>query len=134
MKMNKVMWFDIPSDNIERSAEFYETLFGWKLLPRQTEEAKPSLDFRPALTIESDNELQPVQAGGINGGIVTRQLGITQPAFLVEVDDIEAKLVAIEQKGGSIITNKTHLKLAGGYFAYFHDPEGNVVGLWEVER
>lgn len=132
--MNRVMWFDIPSDDIDGAARFYGELFGWNVLPRDPQDAHSALGFRPAVTSASNDQLEPEVPGAINGGLVTRDIGITQPTILIEVDDILAKIEAVKAAGGSLVREKTHLPLAGGYFAYVTDPEGNVIGLWEVSQ
>jgi hypothetical protein len=52
---------------------------------------------------------------------------------VVDVDDIEATLAQIEQNGGSVLVAKRPVGEMG-WTAYFTDPEGNVVGLWETRR
>ncbi len=32
--------------------------------------------------------------------------------------------------GGGVVTARTHIGEGFGYYAYFADPEGNVIGLW----
>jgi predicted enzyme related to lactoylglutathione lyase len=133
--MNKVMWFDIPANDLEASAKFYKKIFGWNILPADKREAKTALHFQAAITSPSSQEtLTPNDAGAINGGIVTRNIGITQPTILIQVESIEEKIKKIQDAGGKLIKEKTHLPLAGGYFAYVTDPDENVIGLWEVEK
>lgn len=131
---NKVMWFDIPTDNIDKSAEFYGTIFGWDIQPKHKEDLSDSLSFRIALTSETGEKYAPVNPGAINGGLVTREIGITQPTILIEVENIEEKIKEILAAGGKVLKTKVHLPLAFGYFAYVTDPIGNVLGLWEWQK
>ena len=48
-----------------------------------------------------------------------------------DVDGIDDALKQIEAEGGSTITPRTPIPGMGA-FAYFTDPEGNVMGLWET--
>lgn len=133
--MNKVMWFDIPTSDLDKSAQFYESIFGWNILPKDPNDKNNALSFRPAITSPSNVEdLTPKNAGAINGGIVTRDIGITQPTILIQVESIELKIKQIQNAGGRLIKEKTHLPLAGGYFAYVTDLDENIIGLWEVEK
>jgi uncharacterized protein len=129
--MNKVMWFDIPVRDLDAGADFYRTVFGWDVQPRDPADTGGVLGFRVAQTAATSTDGTPQVAGAINGGIVTRDIGIRQPAILVEVEDIEAALERIVGAGGCIVTPSRALPLAGGRFAYFEDPDGNISGLWQ---
>jgi len=75
----------------------------------------------------------PTEPGFINGGMAQRSEGFAGPTVVVDVDDIEATLAQIEQNGGSVLVAKRPVGEMG-WTAYFTDPEGNVVGLWETRR
>jgi predicted enzyme related to lactoylglutathione lyase len=128
--MNKVMWFDIPANNIDASAVFYQNVFGWTVIDRHPDDNADALSFRIAQTAESDGPMSKV-SGAINGGLVTRDIGITQPTILIEVPNIDLKVKEVEAAGGFSVAAKRELPLAGGSFAYVQDLDGNVIGLWE---
>ena len=44
---------------------------------------------------------------------------------------IDEALSQIEASGGTTVTSRTEIPGMGA-FAYFKDPEGNVMGLWET--
>ena len=48
----------------------------------------------------------------------------------VDVDSIDAALERIEKLGGATVLAKQPVG-SMGFAAYFKDPEGNVLGLWE---
>lgn len=129
--MNRVVWFDIPVSKVDEGSEFYSKVFGWSVLPRHEQDAGDELSFRVAQTAPSATPDRPDGPGAINGGIVTRAIGISQPTILVEVEDIATKLAEIVMAGGKLVTSKRALPLAHGHFAYAEDPDGNVIGLWE---
>lgn len=131
--MNKVFWFDIPTNDIDQSAGFYNKLFGWDVQPRHPDDEKDALSFRMAFTSETDERYTPKTPGSVNGGVVTRDIGITQPTILIEVENVDEKIKEVLAAGGKIVREKVHLPLATGYFAYVTDPEGNIFGLWEWE-
>jgi uncharacterized protein len=129
--MDKVMWFDIPVRDLDEGARFYGAVFGWDVQPRAGSDGDAALDFRVACTAATAPDGTPAVAGAINGGIVSRDIGIRQPAMLVEVADIDAALARVVAEGGCVVTRPRDLAPAGGRFAYFEDPDGNVSGLWE---
>jgi len=129
--MDKVMWFDIPVHDLDAGARFYGQVFGWDVLPRDPSDPGSALSFRMARTGPSADDGMPASAGAIHGGIVTRDIGITQPAVLIEVDDLDRALERVREAGGRQVTPPRALPLAGGAFAYFEDPDGNVSGLWQ---
>jgi predicted enzyme related to lactoylglutathione lyase len=52
------------------------------------------------------------------------------PVVTVEVDDIDAALESVERHGGKAVVGRTAVGEMG-FSAYFADPEGNVLGLWQ---
>lgn len=51
----------------------------------------------------------------------------------IQVDDIEQVPAKIESAGGSTLIPKQEVP-GMGWFAWFKDPEGNVLGLWKVKK
>lgn len=84
-----------------------------------------------AFTSETGENNTPKKPGSVNGGLVTRDIGITQPTILIEVENIDEKIREVHAAGGKVVAKRVHLPLAAGYFAYVTDPEGNILGLWE---
>jgi predicted enzyme related to lactoylglutathione lyase len=52
---------------------------------------------------------------------------------VVDVDDIESALADVEAKGGTVVSGKSPVGDMG-WSAYFRDPEGNTLGLWQTAR
>ena len=52
------------------------------------------------------------------------------PMLTIGVDDIDAALETIESSGGQTVEAKMAVGDMG-FAAYFNDPEGNLVGLWQ---
>ena len=75
---------------------------------------------------------QPTEPGGINGGMMERSHGSPlSPVITIDVEEIDQSLKEIEARGGSTVAPRTAIPGMGA-FAYFKDPEGNVMGLWET--
>jgi uncharacterized protein len=125
--MRKVVHFEIPAADLDRAKNFYGSIFGWQLqsMPMQGGE------YTLIRTTPVDEKTQmPTEPGSINGGMMERDERTPSPVITIDVDAIEDALHDIEAAGGSTVTPRTAIPGMGA-FAYFRDPEGNVLGLWE---
>lgn len=127
--MNKVVHFEVPADDLGRAKEFYGSVFGWRL---DTMPMPGGGDYTSAVTTSVDEKTQmPTEPGAINGGLVQRDQAMPAPVITIDVDAIDVTLKEIDAGGGSIVVPRTEIPGMGA-FAYFKDPEGNVMGLWET--
>jgi predicted enzyme related to lactoylglutathione lyase len=121
----KVVHFEIPFDDGDRARNFYKELFDWQVMEM------PEMGYTIVMSGPSD-DTGPTESGFINGGMLSREQAATRgPVIVVDVDSIDAKLARIEEAGGSTVVGKTPVGEMG-FAAYFTDPEGNVMGLWET--
>jgi predicted enzyme related to lactoylglutathione lyase len=128
MGMRKVVHFEIPAEDIGRAKGFYSSVFGWQLQTMPVGEG----EYTIVMTTPIDEQTQqPTEPGGINGGMMQRSQETPSPVITVDVEEIDQTLKEIEAEGGSIVTPRTPIPGMGA-FAYFKDPEGNVMGLWET--
>ena len=108
---NRIVRFEIGCKNTDNTKTFYGSLFDWKMAPAPM-----------GVTIDTGE--------GLGGAIMS--LG-HEPhhytMFYVEVADIAASLAKAEQLGGKKLVGP--VPLPNGSFAWFADPEGNTVGLWQ---
>lgn len=118
-----VVHFELPADDEDRAREFYKAIFGW------TFQVMPEMEYSLALTTPLDDHGRPAVPGSINGGLFRRG-DLTAPVVTVDVEDIDAALRQIAARGGSVVRDKMEVP-GSGWNAYFKDPEGNVVGLWQ---
>lgn len=125
--MDPVTHFEIPADDPERATGFYTDVFDWEL------EEMPIDDgvYRGMLTSPVDEAYMPEEPGTINGAIVDREEALTGPILTIEVSSIDDHAQRIEEAGGSLLGAKGEVP-EQGYFAYFEDLDGNVLGLWET--
>jgi predicted enzyme related to lactoylglutathione lyase len=125
--MGGVVHFEIPTEDRERANSFYSNAFGWNLSPMQ------GMDYTIALTTESDQQTgAPKEPGVINGALFQRSGNLKNPVITIDVDDIDAALAQVEQSGGSVVQGKDAVP-GMGYYAYFKDTEGNILGLWQTD-
>lgn len=127
--MRKVVHFEIPAEDLDRAKEFYGSVFGWKM---QTMPMPGGGEYTSVVTTPVDEQSQmPTEAGAINGGMFQRTELTSAPVITIDVEAIDEALRQVEASGGATVTPRTSIPGMGA-FAYFKDPEGNVVGLWET--
>lgn len=119
----RVVHFEIPADDIERARSFYREAFGWQMQPM------PEMEYTGITTTESD-ETGPTEPGAINGGLCSREDPITGPVVTIDVADIDQALTRVEQLGGKVAMPRQAVADMG-FAAYFYDPDGNLMGLWQ---
>jgi predicted enzyme related to lactoylglutathione lyase len=120
---NKVVMFEVAASDLQKAKAFYGSVFDWKI---EIWEDRGAM----AQTTDSDNDYNPTELGGINGGFYKRKSEDDHASFGVETDSIARTLEAIDKAGGKVVTPK-HAIGEWGFMADFADPEGNVIALWE---
>jgi hypothetical protein len=122
----RVVHFEIPFDDGDRARGFYKEVFDWQVLQM------PDMGGYTLVMTGPSGDAGPTEPGFINGGMLSRDQGATTgPVVVVDVPDIDASLEKISGLGGTVVAPKTPVGDMG-FAAYFKDPEGNVVGLWET--
>ncbi len=115
-----VGWFEIPTADMERAINFYETVFGCKL------DRNKMGDFDMAW-FPWDDEMK-----GAGGSLVHHEMYTpSQEGTLVyfSSEDINTELDRVEDAGGTIMREKTEISPDIGYMAFFTDTEGNRIAL-----
>lgn len=122
--------FELPAKDFKRASGFYSKVFGWKI----TESKMPSGDsYTSLVTTEVDSSGRPKSPGAINGGMVKLGAPHTGPLITIVADDINASLGLVVKNGGKTVVKRTDMGQYGAY-AYFTDPEGNLMGLYEMPK
>ena len=119
---NTFDWIEIRTGDIEKATDFYENLFGWEVVQKETTEGLGYWIFDTGDKPRIDN----IQRGGIWLRPAGEDLGLV---VYVLVDDVETALKKVIALGGKVISPKTPQGPA--FRACFADPDGNVLGLWE---
>jgi predicted enzyme related to lactoylglutathione lyase len=110
----KICYIEIPATDVQRSAEFYERVFGWQI--RQRGDGNTAFDD----TI-----------GEVSGTWVLGRPAATEPGLLIYimVDSVAKTVDAVIANGGEIAQP---LGVdAPEITARFRDPGGNVIGLYQ---
>ena len=127
--MRGVVHFEIPADDLDRAKAFYGSVFDWQIV---TMPMGGGVDYTGATTTPVDEQtMMPTTPGAINGALVPRDESNSATVVTIDVDAIDEALQQVEAAGGTTVTPRTAIPGMGA-FAYFKDPEGNVVGLWET--
>jgi uncharacterized protein YndB with AHSA1/START domain/predicted enzyme related to lactoylglutathione lyase len=116
--MPKIIHFEIPADNPERAIEFYEKVFGWKIMKWEGE-----FDY---WLVEAGGEDEP----GINGAIKPKDFG-SSISDVINVDSYDEFAGKIQAEGGKMLTDKMAIPDMG-YTGSFQDTEGNVLAIIET--
>lgn len=119
----RVIHFEIPYDDGDRARDFYSKVFGWDLMPI------PEMDYT-LVTSGPTGDQGAEEPGFINGGMFERREGFTAPNIVIDVPNIEEALAKINSLGGKTVAERQPVGDMG-FTAYFIDPEGNLVGIWE---
>lgn len=124
--MKPVVHFEIPVDEQNRAKSFYKSVFEWDL------QEMPGGDevYTFAITSPVDENYKHKEKGAINGGIFQRNEDIQHPVITIGVSSIDLFMKKIEAAGGEVVVPKGEVPEMG-YYAYFKDTEGNLMGLWE---
>jgi predicted enzyme related to lactoylglutathione lyase len=119
--MDPVVHFEMPYDNRERMARFYQSAFGW-----QTQMLGADMgDYVLAVTTES-TDAGPKNPGAINGGFYPKKPDwpMQVPSVVIAVQDIAAASAKVAAAGGKVLGDPMDIPGVGRYVS-FVDTEGN---------
>jgi predicted enzyme related to lactoylglutathione lyase len=110
----KICYVEIPAIDIQRSADFYARVFGWRL--RQRGDGSTAFDDT---------------AGEVSGTWVVGRPPSSAPGLLlyIMVDSASAAVDAVIANGGELV--QPIGADAPEITARFRDPAGNVIGLYQ---
>ena len=115
MPHGKICYVEIPANDAEDAAEFYSTIFGWKVRQR------------------GDGNLAFDDSGSVSGTWVKEEdrTPDERTRMYIMVDSIAESLKEIQAAGGKVLTPRKEIGPNMGAFAAFADPVGNEFGLYE---
>jgi predicted enzyme related to lactoylglutathione lyase len=110
----KVCYIEMPAADIDRSAEFYASVFGWRIRKR-----------RNGATAFDDT------TGEVSGTWVLGRKAFAEPGllFYIMVDSVAATLDTVIAHGGVLV--QPIGADAPEVTARFRDPGGNIIGLYQ---
>ncbi len=119
----RVVHFEIPYADGDRARAFYRAAFGWDM--QGWGEGEYTL-----VTTGPTGESGATEPGYINGGMMQREGVFGSPVITIAVDDIDETLATVARLGGKTVQEKMAIGDMG-FSAYFEDPEGNLMGLFQ---
>jgi predicted enzyme related to lactoylglutathione lyase len=125
MMMNSVVHFEMPYDDQQRMAKFYEAAFGW-----QTQALGESMGNYVLATTTESGENGPKKAGAINGGFFRRNPDwpAQHPSVVIAVEDVKGAMTRVKNAGGKVLGEPMEIPGVGQYVSFF-DTEGNRVSM-----
>lgn len=127
---NRVVHFEIPTTDTERTKAFYGAVFGWEF-PLWMEEPP----YWGVMTAPQDSTEM-----GINGGLWVREASSGAPdapnnAFVctVQVDSYEDTHNRILEAGGTVAVPKQAIP-GMAWQGYYRDPDGNTFGIHQPDE
>jgi uncharacterized protein len=124
-----IVHFEIPADQPERAARFYQDLFGWDI--QKYEGAAGGIEYWMVRTVPTDEKGMPSRPG-VNGGLMPRMYPGQATVNYINVEDVEEFTRKAEQLGAKTMMPKSPVP-GMGWFAQFTDPEGNVFAIWQTD-
>src|SRR5688572_270839 len=125
MKKNPVVHFEMPYENAERLAKFYNQAFGWEM----NNLGSQMNDYVTATTSDVDENQMVKAPGTINGGFFPKAPEIPPyPSVVISVDDIKDAMQKITNSGGKLLGEPVEIPGIGQY-VNFTDTEGNRVSI-----
>lgn len=123
--MNPVVHFEMPYDNRQRMAAFYQAAFGWQTQMLGEEMGR----YVVAHTTETVDGMVSTP-GTINGGFFERKPDwpAQHPSVVIAVDDIRAAMQQVAAAGGDVLGEPMEIPGIGQYVS-FMDTEGNRVSM-----
>jgi len=118
MSKRNIVHVEIPAANVGAAGEFYQKLFGWKLMPM------PEMNYTMW------------EAGDGSGGGFPEVSDVNpagQVLIYIDSEDIEKDLEHVVKLGGKVLHPKTEIP-GMGWFAILQDPTGNALGLFTSSR
>jgi uncharacterized protein len=124
--MDSVVHFEMPYDDRQRMARFYETTFGWRANMLGAEMG----NYVVMHTTETDQNGMVKTPGAINGGFFERKPDWPDqyPSVVIAVDDIKASMDKVRTSGGEVLGEPMEIPGVGQYVS-IRDTEGNRVGM-----
>jgi uncharacterized protein len=113
----KLCYLQIPAVDVAESAEFYRAAFGWNI--RTDGHASTSFD----------DGVGEVSGSWVTGRPPSGEAGLV---LYVMVGDAAAAVARVEQSGGEIV--RPLAREGDDLIAWFRDPAGNVMGIYEQPR
>ena len=110
-----VSYLEIPAVDADKTAAFYEAVFGW------------SVQRRDGGHISFDDRSGNLIGGWVTDRAASREPGLVPYIYVERIDEIVQRIV---KQGGEVV--KAPYPEGDLWVATFRDPAGNVLGIWQA--
>ncbi|CAN5473011.1 hypothetical protein BH10BAC5_BH10BAC5_12630 [soil metagenome] len=117
--MNRISHFELPSNDPGKLKEFYSKVFGWNYQQWGNEEY---------FLTQTGDKSEP----GIEGAIMKKKHPDQPVVVSMNVENLDKSIEDVNANGGEIVVPKMAIPTMG-YLAYFKDPDGNILGMMQVD-
>lgn len=118
-----ISWFEIPTTDLGRATQFYETIFGITFFPMDL----PNIQMR---MFPVDSMTESVGGALVYSGGFHLPSETHGPLVYLNADpDLQLVLDKVEAAGGKILVPKTQISPEYGFMAVIIDTEGNRIAL-----
>lgn len=125
---NAISWFEIPATDLDRATKFYETIFGIKLNPLDTDNIRMRM-------FPLDDMMTDVGGAVVDSGGFHKPSATDGPLIYLNANpDVQNILDKVEAAGGKIMVPKTLISPEYGSMAVIIDTEGNRIGFHSVPQ
>lgn len=116
MKEHGFAHIELPAENLEKTKEFYESVFEWEVV------IQTGFDDYAFFKETEDSIGGAFQKSDkvINGEVT----------LYINTSDIDLSLEKIRDAKGEVVQKKTQISEEHGFYALFKDISGNLMGLW----
>lgn len=123
--MDSVVHFEMPYDDRDRMARFYQQAFGW-----ESNMLGPEMGNYVVMMTTESTPAGPIKPGAINGGFYqkTADKPMQYPSVVIAVDDVARSMKKVADAGGKVLGDPMEIPGVGRYVS-FVDPEGNRVSM-----
>ena len=117
-----IAFFEIPTNDFNKSVAFYQTLFGEQLT------VSVFGDERMACFMKDGKSIGSISSAPSFKGFTPSNGGVLVYFHTTRLEDTVQSAV---ENGATLVTSKTKIQVEGwGYFAIIEDPVGNRIGLY----
>lgn len=123
-----IAFFEIPTNDFDKSVAFYQALFGEKLEVSQFGDAKMACLMKEGKSVCSISSAPSAPSAPSFPGFAPSNGGVL---VYLQTKDLDASVKTALDNGATLVTPKTKIQVDGwGYFAIIADPVGNRIGLY----
>ena len=117
-----IAFFEIPTNDFDKSVAFYQALFGEEL------EVSRFGDERMACLMKDGKSVCSISSAPSFSGFAPSEGGVL---VYLKARDLDADVKTAIDNGATLVTPKTKIQVDGwGSFAIIADPVGNRIGLY----